>query len=312
MSRPDRQPDEQLDDVADEWGVTHVLAALAEGHAITPSSTTREALLGHVSASPRQLVASMPASELYISRVRAMRVLLADLDESVWLRNAAPYEWIVHGLIAHLLVIEQYTAVRFGLAVGATAQLATDNDDHLAMGADQIAAEVRDSPKATMDRWAAAADRIVQHVKSRDFQADAPVPLHGWPFSASAALVARSFELWTHTGDIRRAAGLAPEQTPAAELSTMSSYSVASLPFLLPTIASHSLLAPTRVVLTGVGGGTYDIGGAGERMALLVADVVDYCRVVARRVDPSDLPATIEGNDALVRALLDASRAFAV
>lgn len=251
----------------------------------------------------------MAATDLYVSRVRAMSTLLEGLDKAVWLRNAAPYEWTVHGLIAHLLVIEHYTAAQLGLV---SAQIDASTDDHLAMGAELIATELRDSPVATIQRWAAAADRVVQHVRSADFRTDKAVTLHGWPFSASAALVARAFELWTHTDDVRRAAGLPFEQTDAAELRTMSSYSVASLPFLLPTVASERALTPTRVVLTGAGGGTYDIGGAGERKALLVADVVEYCQVVARRVEPRDLFATIEGDEALVRALLDASRAFAV
>ncbi|MCE9621967.1 MAG: maleylpyruvate isomerase family mycothiol-dependent enzyme [Actinomycetia bacterium] len=304
--------DDRLDDVADEWDVSHVLAALGEVDAIAPAATTRDALLAQVAASPRQLATPLAVADLYVSRARAMVGLLEQLDGSVWQRRAAPYDWTVHGLIAHLLVIEQYTAAQFGLGAVSRDNDAFLIDDHLQMGAEQIALELLDSPAATTRRWAAAAQRIVNYVQSSDFRADRAVTMHGWPFSASAALVARAFELWTHTDDIRRAAGLDQEPPSAAELRTMSSYSVASLPFLLPTVASHSALAPTRVVLTGSGGGTYDIGGAGERAALLVADVVEYCRVVARRVEPSDLAATIEGDDALVHALLTASRAFAV
>src|SRR5262249_20690724 len=152
----------------------------------------------------------------------------------------------------------------------------------------------------------------VDHVTSDEFAPDAAAPLHGWPFTGSSALVARAFELWTHAEDIRRATGRPLVATPPRELRTMSSFSVTTLPFLLPMVAPGLEMGPTRVVLTGAGGGTFDIGGTGERRALLAADVTDYCRVVARRLDPRELDATVEGDHALVEGLLEASRIFAV
>ena len=299
---------DDLDSRASEWGVAPVLAALAESDATSPPASIRSRLLERVAASPRAHAEPMPPGELYASRVAALQSLLAELDDDDWGCVASPYEWTVHGLIAHLLVIEQYSAALLGLG----AMPLGDAGDHLALGADAIAAELEGSPQATVEHWSAVAQSIVDHVGSDRFDPDAPMSMHGWPFSVSSGLVARAFELWTHTDDICRATGRDTRSAGPRELRTMSSFSVSSLPFLLPSVDPDLPMAPTRVVLTGSGGGTFDIGGHGERAALVVTDVVDYCRVVARRIDPGELERTVEGDTRLVAGLLEASRAFAV
>jgi hypothetical protein len=58
------------------------------------------------------------------------------------------------------------------------------------------------------------------------------------------------------------------------------------------------------------------VGGAEPGLAepdvVLVADVIDYCRVAARRLDPEALPASIEGDASLALKLLRASQFLAV
>ena len=297
-----------LDARAADWGVEPVLAALAETDATSPPASIRARLLERVVASPRVLAEPMPPRELYASRVEALRSLLAELDDDDWRCLAAPYDWSVHGLLAHLLVIERYSAALLGLGEMPNG----DANDHLGLGADVIAAEINGSPLETVRRWSEAAQSIIDHARSDWFAPDAAMAMHGWPFSASSGLVARAFELWTHTDDICRATGRAMPRAGARELRTMSSFSVSTLPFLLPSVDPELAMAPTRVVLTGPGGGTFDIGGRGERAALVVTDVVDYCRLVARRVDLGELNRTVEGDTRLVDGLLEASRVFAV
>lgn len=302
-----REPND-LDRRAAEWGVEPVLTALAEADATSPPASIRTRVLERIAASPRVLAEPMPPVELYAARAAALRALLADLDDDDWQCVAAPYAWTVHGLIAHLLVIERYSAALLGLGE----MPAGDVDDHLSLGADTIAAEIGGLPADTARRWGDASLSIVDHGRSDRFDPHTPMPLHGWPFSASSGLVARAFEVWTHTDDVCRAIGRDVTPVDARELRTMSSFSVSALPFLLPSVAVDLAMEPTRVVLTGPGGGTFDIGGTGERTALLVTDVADYCRVVARRIEPGALNRTVEGNSTLVDALLEASRVFAV
>lgn len=310
MSRDIHDLDDRddLDARAPEWGVEPVLAALAESDATSPPASIRTRLLERAAASPRVLAEPLLPGELYAARVEALRALLDDLDEGDWQCIAAPYEWSVHGLLAHLLVIERYSAALLGVGEMPPG----DVNDHLALGADVIAAEISGSPLDTAQQWSQAAQVIIDHARSDHFDPNAPMPMHGWPFSASSGLVARAFELWTHAEDICRSTGRAPRPASPRELRTMSSFSVSTLPFLLPSVDPGLAMAPTRVVLTGPGGGTFDIGGSGERAALVVTDIVDYCRVVARRIDPAELDRTVEGDTRLVSGLLEASRAFAV
>jgi alpha-D-ribose 1-methylphosphonate 5-triphosphate synthase subunit PhnG len=92
----------------------------------------------------------------------------------------------------------------------------------------------------------------------------------------------------------------------------MSSASVGTLPLLVPLVAPGARLEGGRVVLTGAGGGTYDLGDQTRRRVVLVADVVDYCRLAARRLPAAELEAVIEGDEQAAAHLLAAAQLFAI
>jgi uncharacterized protein (TIGR03083 family) len=305
-----------IDDLTDQLGLGEVMAALAETVASTPPPEVRSGLLATLAERPRQPVTPAPVPDLYARRVTAMSALLDDLTESDWTMPADPYEWTVHGLVAHLTVIEEYTLRQLGLTdLSPLPAGASGATQHLDYGSEAIAEMIAEDPGVTVRRWRTAADRIVEHVHSATFDLAAPTPLHAWPFDASIALVARAFEIWTHADDIRRATARPLDVPSPAELRTMSSTSVGGLPVLL-TVTGGPPMQPTRVVLTGSGGGTFDLGRTGDGHAavqhLLVADIVDYCRLVARRVDPADLAGHRDGDEQLLGALLRAASAIAV
>ncbi len=311
--------DERIDDLAGEPGGAEVLAALAETVAVTPPPALRHRLVAEVARRPRVGVEPASAPDLYRSRVAVLHRLLGELADDDWSAVVAPYGWTVHRLVAHLVMIEEYTARQLGLTGEAPLPPGeASTGDHLGLGAGQADELVASPPASSVERWWAAATRIAAHVGSAGFDPSAPVPLHQWPFDAATALVARSFELWTHGDDVRRATGRPLEEVPAGELRTMSSTSVQGLPLLLalqpppPDARPPVVLTPTRVVLTGPGGGTFELGGPGPQANLLVADVVDYCRVVSRRLDPETLAATREGDERLLSSLLVASQAIAM
>ena len=308
--------DDFIDRVADELELGDVAAALAEAVAVTPPDALRGSLLREANARPRPLAAPLAAPEVYTRRVAAMAELLASLAPDDWTAHAAPYAWTVHRLLAHLTVIEEYTARQFGLTASSPSPAAAPSTvNHLEMDADTMAQLAGGSPAETVRRWHAAASQVVDHVSSSAYDPSASVPLHAWPFDADTALVARSFEIWTHADDIRRATGRPLDVLAPGELRTMSSTSVSGLPVLLAVVDGPPL-QPTRVVLTGAGGGTFDLvpdaPGAGGDQHLLVVDVVDYCRLVARRIDSEDLRARREGDPVLLAALLRAARVIAV
>ena len=287
-----------------------VVAGLGQSIAATPPADLRATVLQRAADSPRAPMAGTPAIDLFADQVQSLHDMVATLAASDWRQRAAPYAWTVHELVAHLLVIERYTAAQLGLANG---QEHDGEIDHLTMGAELIAAERNRPPELTVAAWHETATTTIRALQDGAGPApDAAVELHGWPFDVTSLLVARAFEVWTHTDDIRRAGGRPLAAPPAADLRTMSKFSVRSLPLVAPLVQAEATFEGARIVLTGDGGGTFDLGDPDRRETLLVVDVEDYCRHAARRIPLERLTVTIEGDRATASRLLAASRVFAV
>jgi uncharacterized protein (TIGR03083 family) len=303
---------ETLDEVAAGWRATAVVALLGDT-AEPPPLGLKPAILDRVRGrSPATGLVQLTPAALYGARVRSMRALLDDLRPADWTRRAHPYDWSVHALVAHLLVIERYTATRLGIDAPDVDGLDGCTDHHLAVGGATIVEELAREPEVTAAAWAVAARRILDLVSVPGARSDRPVRLHGWSFSLSSALVARSLELWTHADDIRRATGRPIERPPAEQLRTMSASSVRGLPFLVQLRFPGAQVVPVRVVLTGDGGGTYDIGGDGDPVAVVALDAADFCRVVARRVEPREIAVVREGDQRVIASLLDSASLLTV
>ena len=122
----------------------------------------------------------------------------------------------------------------------------------------------------------------------------------GLDLSLGFALTQRAFEIWTHADDIRAALGLPlVPPPPASSLETMSSTVVEMIPIMLAVneVTAEGRLA--RIVLTGDGGGAYDIAlgfadtvGSPTPDVTVELDVVDFCRAVGDRLpaDGHELP----------------------
>jgi uncharacterized protein (TIGR03083 family) len=264
---------------------------------------------------PFETVDPSPPAEVYRHMVEAMAARLAALDEQAWTRVARPYEWTVQGLVAHLATIEEYMASKLGLM---DFDVPDDLElDHLGMGVEVIAEEMARRPAQTLARWHQAAQAIVAHVaRLGPDELAAAVSFHGWPFPLGALLVARSFEIWTHVDDIARANGLELMEPISADLRTMSTMSVESVPTILRLTGAAPERGHARLVLTGPGGGAFTVqlgqANGDEPLWTMVADVVDYCRVAAQRISPDQLGAQIEGDHSQALAFLSAAAAFAV
>jgi hypothetical protein len=71
-----------------------------------------------------------------------------------------------------------------------------------------------------------------------------------------------------------------------------------------------------RLVLTGPGGGVWNqplqLGDeAGEPSVTIIADALDFCRLAAQRITPTDLAAEIGGSMDLAVAVLRGASVFA-
>jgi uncharacterized protein (TIGR03083 family) len=295
-------------------GLGRVPALLGESLATAPPAELRDRVLGAAtSRSAASRVTPSTPLEVFEHQVADLQALLASLEPHEWAADAAPYAWTVHGLVAHLLVIERYTAQQLGFGdVGGY----EPDEHHLALGADEIRHELTRAPRDTATAWDRRASATIDALRADpEMDAGRQAIMHGWPFTVGSILIARGFEVWTHADDIRRAVGRPLASPSAADLRAMSAFSVASLPLLVPIVEPLVPVGPSRVVLTGAGGGTFDLPGAhGEtgRQVTLVSDIVDDCRVGARGVAPDGLEATIEGDGQRADALLAAARVFAM
>ncbi|NUO98110.1 MAG: hypothetical protein HOW59_09290, partial [Nonomuraea sp.] len=121
------------------------------------------------------------------------------------------------------------------------------------------------------------------------------------------AMVQRTFETWTHADDIRAATGRTPEPPRGEHVRLIAEFGLALLP--------RALKGPRRdvsatVVLTGPGGGTWTVPlspASGRVAALVSAEAVDFCRLMAGRRPPATFPYAAEGDPALARDLVHAA-----
>jgi hypothetical protein len=99
-------------------------------------------------------------------------------------------------------------------------------------------------------------------------------------------------------------------------LAAMSDVAARSLPTGMTLSGTARPGRSAKVVLLGGGGGTWTVPlalgeTAGEPVVTVVADVVDFCRVAATRLDPASLDHDVEGDPELAREVLRAVAIFA-
>ncbi len=187
-------------------------------------------------------------------------------------------------------------------------------------------------PAQTRSEWRRAADRTLNLVHAVG-DPDSEVAVHGMRLPLGALLVVRAFELWTHDNDIRRAAGLASSVPDASTLRLMSELAARLLPYGATRTGLHESIN-VHLVLTGPGGGTWDIAvgggtwdaaaGGGTRDAAagqgppdpasirIVTDAAGFCRLAANRVTPADLDLHVTGDPGRAALVLAAAAALAL
>jgi uncharacterized protein (TIGR03083 family) len=245
-------------------------------------------------------------------RIAALREVLGSAPAGGWDRRAAPYEWTVHGLVGHLVGVERYLGGLLGLwpfdPVG-------PEHDHLGVTEPFVARTGGADPRVTVAEWTGLAATVADHAERLGAGGrEATIAFHGLAFTIDDVLALRAFEVWTHAEDVRRALrlDLAPGLPEPGELRTMADLSLRHLfPATLLT-APHQSSRSARFVLTGPGGGVWRLGAAaGAPDVRVVADVVDYCHMAARRMAPGDLAADVSGDEDLALDLLAAAQLLA-
>jgi len=235
------------------------------------------------------------ATEAFARASDAFNGLLCALTPEQW-STPVLRDLDVQGLVGHLSGVERDVQRAF---VG---DEEVADADHVASTQDLAAAQRGRNPDETRREWRAAADLTLAMVDGEEDDSGRVLSMHGMRLSLDALLVVRAFELWVHDNDIRRAVGGLPASVPdASTLSLMTDLAVQLLPHAVVRIGSVSTPTNLHLVLTGEGGGTWDVplgdqGGAADAIDLMmVVDAVDFCRLVANRVEPDALEVHTDG-----------------
>jgi uncharacterized protein (TIGR03083 family) len=262
--------------------------------------------------SPGQTIPEAPAisaAEAFSRAADALYQTLRALSDDDW-RRPAIRGLDVQGLVGHLTGVEE--DVQRGLAgdpeVGQVGHVESTQ-----AAADRQAGR---RPARTLSEWHRTVGRTLALLAGSD-GLDACVALHGIQLPLGGLLVARAFELWTHENDIRLATGLPLAVPDTSTLQLMTRLATGLLPHAVLRTGLLSQTAQVHLVLTGPGGGTWDVGlGDGARsdpaQVSIVTDAVGFCRLVANRVRPAELELHITGDRGQAEGILAAAATLAL
>ena len=277
-----------------------------------PASELRDRVLhaARLARAPGRALPDLPgisAAEAVRRAAEKLSALLTDLPAAAW-RVPVLRDLDVQGLVGHLTGVEEdLQRALAGDPVVAAAE-------HIASTQPAAERQRGRTPHETLGEWRAAVDATLSAVRGADL--DALVPLHGMRLSLRCLLVVRAFELWTHENDVRQAVGRPGSEPDTAVLRLMTDLAVRLLPHGIARAADVTPFA-VHLVLTGAGGGTWDVV-LGERTAAtapevgIVADAVGFCRLVANRIGPGALGAHVTGQPGLADSVLAGAAALAL
>jgi uncharacterized protein (TIGR03083 family) len=258
---------------------------------------------------PEPAAPVISAAEAFRRTVDALDHLLGQLSEDDWQRPALR-DLTAQGLVGHLAGVEE------DMQRCLAGDPAVAGADHVASTQPAADRQAGQPPAATRAEWRRAVDRTLSLAEAATGPATAGpggYQLHGLQLPLDAMLIVRAFEVWTHDADIRQAAGRPPAAPDPATLHLMTGLAAVGLPIgairtgLAERISVH-------LVLTGTGGGTWDVTiGAGSHdpaPVRVVADAVSFCRLVASRLAPDGLGAEVTGQPGQVTGVLAAAAAL--
>ncbi|HEX4778514.1 MAG TPA: maleylpyruvate isomerase family mycothiol-dependent enzyme [Acidimicrobiia bacterium] len=306
-------PDQSATDL-----VTELHFALAEADSETPAHGLRARVVG-AAVGDRAPGFGLEQAE-HVSGAEALRrmgdrlsVLLGELPDDEWTR-ATVRGLDVSGLVGHLIGVERDFAAMLG---GDDSACEADHVD--ATRASSLAQTGR-APDDTREEWRRAfAETSALLDAQPDMGRDAA--FHRIALPLDDLLVARAFELWTHDEDIRRATGRPVADPDPSTLTRMTELATGLLPVGVALAGQSVPDVDARLVLTGPGGGTWDVSldGPVSRArpgatfaSRVVVDAAQFCRVAANRSGLTASGAVVSDDARVAERLFAGAAALAL
>jgi uncharacterized protein (TIGR03083 family) len=255
------------------------------------------------------VIPDIPPTEAFSRATDALTGLLSVLAPEDWHRPVLR-DLDAQGLVGHLSGVED--DVQRALA----GDPAVAEADHVTSTQPEALRQSTLPAEQTARHWRAAVHRTLGLVGGRSLAET--LALHGMRLPLGALLVVRAFELWTHENDIRSAAGLPASAQDPSTLRLMTELVVQLLPVGMARAGGSRGPLDLHLVLTGAGGGTWDValgereGAAAVPEVAVVADAVTFCRLVANRISPGELRAHVSGPMAGADRVLAGAAALAL
>jgi uncharacterized protein (TIGR03083 family) len=310
----DEQADAELRMGTFPPGYAAASAALAENVAAAPpaelrAATLERALGRRTPGRPVDGVRPCEPAEAFDRTIEDMWGLLNSLTDAEWDAPAHPDHGRVRDLIAHLVGVERLSA-RW-LDPADQVALVVDHIESTRAVVDELADE---SAHEVARQWYQAVRAVAAAAAQGD--PDRPVSFHDLVSDVPGFLITRTFELWAHTMDICAATGRPMLLLDDARMAELSRRLMAVVPLALAYGGSSQPGRTARFVLTGRAGGVYTVPldpntTVGEPDVIITTDPTDLCRLAASRLDPAELAAVVEGDEALAHAVLSGLDAFA-
>jgi uncharacterized protein (TIGR03083 family) len=280
--------------------------ALAHADAMDPPNRVIELVTDRARAARRpgrrvEEPEGISAAEVFSRAVDVLDELLGAIGVREW-KAPALRGLDVQGLVGHLIGVE--TDFQASLQDPLTA--ASTTSDHVQATEQRALAQRGRAPARTYRDWQVLVRRTLEMLAHHSVSEE--VSLHGLTMPLDALLVVRAFELWTHTEDIERSLNRDLSPPDASSLQRMVDLAVELLPRVLPSAVQSFDPATVRLVLIGHAGGTFDIpfntGQPSPPRAHIVADAVEFCRLVANRLRPTEVALSLSGEVQLAELFL--------
>jgi uncharacterized protein (TIGR03083 family) len=240
--------------------------------------------------------------------------LLQHLAGDEWDRPTELQGASVRDVVLHLVGVERYLLGQLARRPAIDAPRA---EDHFPVLRAAAAADLVDASDAQISRsWWLEVMALIGAFA--EVGPDHSIAYHHLAGSVRGTAVVRTFEIWTHDDDIRRALGFPPNELDHDRLALMSRTLLGALGLGMALRGTERPGRSARIELTGSGGGTsFEIGlspgaPAGGPDVTIETSALDLCRLASNRLPVDRIPVLVAGDRSLVEPVLVGATAFAL